>query len=120
MRHDQRLSDQLRPVKITRSFTRGAPDERLPPHMIGIEEVVVLHQGAAFTRTLPTLPPADMGGAPVWPATNAPAIGQQYSIRATRRPIYFVFKEFPQDRAHHSGATLPRRIVARRFDLFGR
>lgn len=51
---------------------------------------------------------------------GAPDPGVQYSITGRRRPEYFVFKDLPQDRAHHSGAALPRRMVLRRFDLFGR
>lgn len=68
------------------------------------------------------------GGIPVvaadgslsWPEGGEPPAGMQFSITGRRRPEYFCFGEFPQDRAHHSGADLPRRVVLRRWDLFGR
>lgn len=49
----------------------------------------------------------------------APQPGTQFSITGRKRPEYFCFREFPQDRAHHGGLDLPRRVVLRRFDLFG-
>ena len=51
---------------------------------------------------------------------DAPPVGVQYSISGTRYSEYFVWDELPGDRKHHYGARLPRKLVARRFDLFGR
>lgn len=51
---------------------------------------------------------------------SAPPPGYQFSLRGRRRPTYFVFKDLPQDRAHGGGAALPRKIIARKFDLLGR
>lgn len=51
---------------------------------------------------------------------GCPPVGVQVSMTGRRKLEYFLFKELPQDRAHHGGAALPRRVAARRFDLFGR
>lgn len=51
---------------------------------------------------------------------GCPPVGVQFSITGRRHQEYFLFKDLPQDRAHHGGARLPRRVAARRFDLFGR
>lgn len=104
----------------TATFERGAADERLPPYMVRIEAVHTLEEGAIAPRAIPKLADMAAGGSPIWPMGDAPEEGQQYSLRGKRRPVFFVFKNLPQDRAHHSGRTLPRRIAARRFDLFGR
>lgn len=49
-----------------------------------------------------------------------PPMGEQFSITGRRRPEYFVYQDLPFDRPHHKGAPLPRRVVLRRFDLYGR
>jgi hypothetical protein len=50
---------------------------------------------------------------------NLPA-GQQYSMSGRRHPEFFMFQDLAQDRSHHLGEDLPRRVVLRKFDLFGR
>jgi len=52
--------------------------------------------------------------------TGAPPAGSAYSVTGTKYSEYFVFQDFPSDRNHHFGATLPKRVQLRRFDLFGR
>lgn len=51
---------------------------------------------------------------------NAPDPGAQYTLRGTRRPEYFLFKDLPVTRAHSQGQALPKRMLLRVFDLFGR
>lgn len=51
---------------------------------------------------------------------KAPPSGKQFTITGRRKPEYYAFMEFPQDRAHFGGEDLPRRIVLRNFDLFKR
>lgn len=51
---------------------------------------------------------------------STPVLGTQYSMRGRKRPEYFIYRDFPVDRAHYGGQPLPRRVVMRRFDLFGR
>ena len=66
------------------------------------------------------VPEVDDSGELVWPEGEAPAVNSQFSISGRRRPVYYLFKDLPRDRAHHSGRPLPRRVVVRAFDLFGR
>jgi hypothetical protein len=102
-------------------FTRGAPDERWPPGVFQVQDITGLDaQRAPVAYRTPRLPPLDAGGAPIWPAAGAPPAGQQYSVRARRRPVFFLLRDLPQSRQHHGGAALPRRVAARTLDLFGR
>lgn len=71
------------------------------------------------------LPTVDADGMVVWPMdasgnSLAPSSGVQYSLSGRKHPEYFCYGAFPQDRAHHHGAALPRKVVLRKFDLFGR
>lgn len=56
--------------------------------------------------------------APVWEA-GGPAHGTTYAITGRRNPEYYCWLTLPLDRPHHGGAALPRRVVLRRFDLYG-
>jgi hypothetical protein len=58
-------------------------------------------------------------GTITWP-DESPPVGTQISLTGRKHPEYFCLQEFPQDRAHHHGRDLPRRVVLRKFDLFGR
>lgn len=66
-----------------------------------------------------SIPTVNSAGVISWGAV-APEPGTQFSATGRKRPEFFCFKEFPQDRAHHAGLDLPRRVVLRRFDLFGK
>jgi hypothetical protein len=57
-------------------------------------------------------------GTLLWGA-NAPPAKTTFSITGRRHPEYFVYHELTLDRPHHQGEPLPRRIVVRRFELFG-
>ncbi len=65
------------------------------------------------------IPSVATDGTLTW-ASGEPPVGTQYSITGRRRPEYFVFQDFPQDRSHFGGAALPRRVVVRLMDLFAR
>ncbi len=110
------LTDSTQPW--TMILTRGAADERVPAQVCSLEEAVAIRTGGPVTLALPAWPAE--GGAPTWPAGAGPVPGEQYALRGRRHPSYFVFKDFPQDRAHHGGRDLPRRVVARRLELFAR
>ena len=43
-----------------------------------------------------------------------------YSVTGRQNPEYFVWTSLPADRPHHQGARLPRRVVLRKWDLYGR
>lgn len=68
--------------------------------------------------TLP-IPRVEPNGTLSW-ASGAPPSGTQVAVTGRRRPEYFCLQDFPQDRAHHQGRELPRRVVLRRFDVWGR
>lgn len=65
------------------------------------------------------IPTIAADGTLTWEAGEPPAF-KLYSITGRRRPEYFCYRDFPQDRAHHSGRELPRKVVLRKFDLLGR
>lgn len=67
------------------------------------------------------------GKIPTWAAdgtltwkSGAPPAAVQYTITGRRNPEYFCYLDYPQDRAHHQGRPLPRKVVLRSFELFGR
>jgi len=65
-------------------------------------------------------PPNLVDGVLIWPS-GAPPSGVRYTLTGRGGPEYYVFNEIPMSRTHHGGsADLPRRIVLRRLDLFGR
>lgn len=96
-------------------------EERLPFEVVEMVRCFWIDQdsGALMEASLPNL---DADGHVFWPehAARVPPIGSQYTLTGRRRLEYFIFKDLPQDRSHHGGADLPRRVAARRFDLFGR
>lgn len=54
----------------------------------------------------------------VWGAVAPPA-KKTYSMSGRRRVEYFCYLDLTNDRPHHYGRALPRRVQLRRFDLFG-
>ena len=75
--------------------------------------------GASDTITEGKIPAIDGSGQLSW-TSGSPPSGTQYSISGVRYSEYFVWDDLPGDRNHHYGARLPRKMVVRRFDLFGR
>jgi hypothetical protein len=105
---------------FSQPMVRGAPSEKL------------LFKPATVTRCFwlhPTTRLVVEGGLPVvseagvlsWPGgVGEPPAGTTYSLTGTKFAEYFLWGEMPSDRNQHGGMRLPRRVVARRFDLFGR
>jgi len=93
-----------------------APGERLKFPIIAVSSAIRLESGAPVPVPAAEMPAVDSGGDLLWPQ---PA-GSPVSLSGRKAPEYFCFAEFPQDRAFHHGAALPRRVVMRKFDLFGR
>ncbi|HET7675841.1 MAG TPA: hypothetical protein VFL54_09995 [Gammaproteobacteria bacterium] len=91
--------------------------DRLAFPVVTVSRVFWLANDAIVEGGIPDVDAAD--GVLTW-AGGEPPPGMQYSITGRRRPEYFCFGDFPQDRAHQGGARLPRRVVLRKFDLFGR
>ncbi len=102
------------------ALTRGDPTERLYFQAATVDRVF-WYTGAGGTGTLVEggVPTVAADGTLTWSA-GAPPAGVQYSITGTRMSEYFIYLDLPSDRGEHFGARLPRRIVAKSFDVFGR
>lgn len=112
-----RFLDSSRPFSSV--LTHRDAGDTLGPGVTVIDRVFWLDQDEAIVE--PALPALDtVTGNLDWSGTTAPADGQQFSVTGRRQPEYFCWGEYPQDRAHQHGDALPRRVVLRRFDLFGR
>lgn len=66
------------------------------------------------------VPTVAQNGSLSWPSGGEPPNGQAYSISGIRNNEYYCFGAFSNDRNKHQGMRLPRRMVLRLFDLFGR
>ncbi|EPT1453048.1 hypothetical protein ACVOZ6_004703 [Escherichia coli] len=66
------------------------------------------------------IPQVDDKGRLTWPDGGAPPLGQQYSVSGDRYSEYFLVDAYPDDRNEHAGMRLPKRVVLRKWDLFGR
>ena len=95
--------------------------DRLPFTIVDIDRVFWLQPPANSTIVNGTIPRIAADGTLEWLGVSdiAPPAAVQYNVTGRKRPEYYVFGSFPQDRAHSMGQRLPRRIVARKFDLFG-
>lgn len=83
--------------------------------VVSVERVFWLDEaGAVVEGALPVVQP---DGSLSWP--SPPPDGVTYSVTGRRKAEHYVFYEMPADRPHHAGAALPRKVVLRRFDLFG-
>lgn len=104
---------------FSQPLVRGAPAERLLFQPASITRCFWLHP---TTRQVVEggLPVVGADGRPSWPNDGEPPPGTTYSLTGTKHSEYFLWSEMPSDRNQHRGMRLPRRVVARRFDLFSR
>lgn len=65
-----------------------------------------------------TIPEINADGTLLWEGVQPPSKAT-YSMTGRRYPDYFCYDELPLDRAHFHGDPLPRRVVVRRFELYG-
>lgn len=113
--------DRVRMLNSTEQFSlplvRGQNDRLLGP-IESIERVFWLHPQ---TRAIVEggIPTVAADGTLTWTADEPPA-GMQYSISGRRLQEFFCWGDFPSNRNQHQGMRLPRRVVLRKFDLFGR
>ena len=89
---------------------------RLTGVVASLSRCTYLLAGVETDAVLPTLTDT---GLLTWPNDDGPG-AVQVVLTGRRHPEYFAFSDFPQDRAHQLGDPLPRRVVLRRFDLWGR
>lgn len=100
-------------------LTRGSPGERLLFQVESVQRCFWLHP---TTREVIEggLPVISSTGVPSWPDGGAPPDGYVYSLTGNKFTEYFIFQQLMSDRGEHQGARLPKRVVARVWDLFGR
>lgn len=118
--------DQIILIESSEPFslvmTRGVNDRFLWP-VVAVDRVFVLGEDDDGAQVVVdcAAPTVAADGSLTWPsAGTVPAAGQQFSVTGRRRPVYFLYQDLPSDRAHHAGLPLPRKVVVRQFDLFGR
>lgn len=99
-------------------LTSGAPNERVHLPVQRFTRVFWLDANSNIVEGA-VFPTVGANGVLTWPSGGPPA-GTQYSLTGTAFVEYFVWGNYPQNRNEHFGARLPKRIVLRRFDLFGR
>jgi hypothetical protein len=97
----------------------GSQKERIFGQVKSISRVFWKNSAALLVEgAIPSVNPLD--GTLVWPANGQPPVASPFSITGTRYAEYFCFGPFSNDRMKQGGLRLPRKMVMRRFDLFGR
>lgn len=116
--------DRVTMLNATDTFSqpmvRGAPTEKFLFKPLKIDRVFWLHPQ---TREAVEggIPVVGANGVPSWAGgVGEPPPGASYSITGTRYDEYFIFQGLPSDRNQHQGMRLPKRVIARKWDLFGR
>jgi hypothetical protein len=101
------------------SLTRGASNERLLFNVVDVQRVFWLHPQ---TREIVdgVAPVVSSTGVLTWPGNDGPPDGFVYSMTGRKFTEYFVYQQYLSDRGEHQGARLPKRLILRKWDLFGR
>lgn len=105
---------------FSQPLKHGAPSERL---VFTVQTVMRCFWLDPTTRLVVEggLPVIDGNGNPTWPGgIGEPPPGMTYSLTGQKYDEYYVFMRYPSDRNEHSGMRLPKRLVARKWDLFSR
>lgn len=104
---------------FSQPLVHGAPTERLIFAVASITRCFWLHPQ---TRLIVEggLPVVSATGTLSWPNGGEPPPGMTYSLTGAKHSEYFIWGDMTSDRNQHSGMALPRRVVARKWDLFGR
>jgi hypothetical protein len=90
---------------------------RLRAPVLSIDKVLWKDEAGALVDG--PIPSIGMDGLSLEWGGDGPPEGVAVSITGRRMQEFFCYQDQPFDRPHHGGAALPRRIVLRRFDLFG-
>lgn len=114
-------ADRVTMLNATEQFSitliHGAPDERLIGKIEAITRVFWLD--ADQNLVAGGIPVVADNGALSWSGGEPPA-GKQYGVSGRRYQEFFCWGQFPSNRNEHQGARLPKRVVLRKFDLWGR
>jgi hypothetical protein len=98
-------------------LVRGGQPERVHGKVVSLSRLFWLDGSTIVEGNLPTI---QENGVPVWASGSEPPAGKTYSLTGIRYNEYYCFGQFSSDRMKHAGLRLPRKMVMRRFDLFGR
>lgn len=105
------------PEEFSIALNRGTNTERLIGKIESVDRVFWLDaQKEIVEGGIPTV--AD-NGTLTW-STGAPPAGKQYTISGVKLQEFFCFTMFPSNRNEHQGARLPKKVILRKFDLWGR
>jgi len=111
-----RIEAMNRTEPFSINFVRGLND-LVRFDVVSLNRAFYLDAGENIVELpLPTINP---NGTITWAAGGPPAQAT-FSLTGRRHPSYYCYMELPTDRPIHSGALLPRKVVLRRFDLFGK
>ncbi len=105
---------------FSQPLKRGAPSERL---LFTVQTFLRCFWLDPTTRLIVEggLPVVDANGNLSWPGgAGEPPPGMVYSLTGQKFDEYFCFGKHPSDRNQHQGMRLPKRLIARKWDLFGR
>lgn len=104
--------------RFSQVLTHGAPTERLLHSPKRIDRVFWL---SPVTKAIVEggIPTFDGQGRLAW-ASGEPPAGVNYSITGQKFSEFWIYSDMPSSRNEHSGAQLPKRVVLRRWDLWGR
>lgn len=112
--------DRLSMINATNRFSvllvAGTPAAKVFFSVVSLTSASIKVDDTLVDIPLPTIAG---NGAVTWSSGQVDA-GVVVTLAGTKRPEYFVAAQLPQVRPMHSGALLPIKIVARRFDLFAR
>ncbi len=100
---------------FSQNIVKGV-NEKIRFFVVSIEKVLYLDESNELVNSDP--PAVNEDGTLDWTDVELPD-GVTFSVSGRRRQEYFCYPEMPFDRPHHAGATLPRKVVLRRFDLYG-
>lgn len=100
-------------------LTRGAPTEKLMLPIVQITRCFWRHPQNPAQIVEGGIPVVGADGRLSWTSGEPPA-GTRYSLAGERYSEYFMVDQYPSDRNQHSGMRLPKRVVLRKWDLFGR
>lgn len=101
---------------FSRTLVRGVNDNLSDLEVVSITRVFWIDSGVIVDGGIPSV---SSSGDLSWDA-GEPAFGHQYSITGRRYDSYFVWDKYPSDRNEHSGSPLPKKVMIRFWDLYGR
>jgi hypothetical protein len=106
-------------LPFSQDLVHGAPNEKLNFGVASIIRVFWLNVNG--TQIVPGgIPKVNADGTLTFPTGSAPPAGQTYSITGTRQAEYYCYTSLPTNRNDFGGVQLPRVVLLRNFDLFGR